>query len=92
MSENVTVRVPFYCSHGQNIQVGNHCFINLSYDLEQALPVKIGNNIIIGSGSVVTKDIEDNVIVVENPVHVLRKITEEDHNFWLQQEQDYYNE
>lgn len=34
MSENVTVRVPFYCSYGQNIQVGNHCFINLSHDLE----------------------------------------------------------
>lgn len=34
MGEDVTVRVPFYCSHGQNIQVGNHCFINLSHDLE----------------------------------------------------------
>lgn len=122
MGEDVTVRVTFYCSPGQNIKVENHCFINLdcifsdlntitlgdhvliglrasiytathpsnpiirSHDLEYALPVKIGNDVIIGSGSVVIKDIEDNVIIVGNPAHVSRKITEEDHDFWLQQE------
>ena len=40
--------------------------------------VKIGNNSIIGAGSVVTKDIPDNVIAVGNPCRVLRSITEED--------------
>ncbi|MEI7487847.1 MAG: hypothetical protein WCJ72_10640 [Chryseobacterium sp.] len=40
--------------------------------------VSIGNNSIIGAGSVVTKDIPDNVIAVGNPCKVLRQITEND--------------
>ena len=40
--------------------------------------VSIGNNVVIGAGSVVTKDIPDNVIAVGNPCRVLRTITEED--------------
>lgn len=40
--------------------------------------VHIGSNVVIGAGSVVTKDIPDDVIAVGNPCRVLRKITEED--------------
>ena len=40
--------------------------------------VSIGENSIIGAGSVVTKDIPANVIAVGNPCKVLRSITEED--------------
>lgn len=40
--------------------------------------VTIGNNVVIGSGSVVTKDIPDNVVAAGNPCRVLRAITEED--------------
>lgn len=40
--------------------------------------VHIGDNSIIGAGSVVNKDIPDNVIAVGNPCKVLRKITDED--------------
>ena len=36
----------------------------------------------IGSGSVVTKDIPDNTIAVGNPCRVLRQITEEDRDFY----------
>lgn len=44
--------------------------------------VTIGNNSVIGAGSVVTKDIPDNVIAAGNPCKVIRKITEEDkHKF-----------
>lgn len=38
----------------------------------------IGNNVVIGSGSVVTKDIPDNMIAVGNPCRFIREITEED--------------
>lgn len=45
----------------------------------QILPgVTIGNNVVIGSGSVVTKDIPDGVIAVGNPCRVIREIAEED--------------
>ena len=40
--------------------------------------VTIGQNSIIGAGSVVTHDIPDNVIAVGNPCRVLRDITEQD--------------
>lgn len=40
--------------------------------------VTIGKNSIIGAGSVVTRDIPDNVIAVGNPCRVLRELTEED--------------
>ena len=40
--------------------------------------VTIGENTVIGAGSVVTKDIEANVVAVGNPCKVLRKISEKD--------------
>lgn len=40
--------------------------------------VHIGDNVVIGAGSVVTKDIPDMVIAAGNPCKVIRKITEDD--------------
>jgi len=37
------------------------------------LPVTIGRNSVVGAGSVVTKDVPDNVIVAGNPAKILRK-------------------
>lgn len=45
--------------------------------------VTIGDNTIIGTGSIVTKDIPENVIAVGNPCRVLRKITEADKTDYL---------
>lgn len=36
--------------------------------------VTIGENAIVGTGAVVTKDIPDNCIAVGNPAHVIRRI------------------
>ena len=45
--------------------------------------VKIGSNVVIGGGSVVVKDIPDNVVAVGNPCHPIRPITEADkHKSW----------
>ena len=40
--------------------------------------VTIGDNVVVGSGSIVTKDIPENSVAAGNPCKVLRKITEED--------------
>ena len=57
-------------SVGNNVWFGGNCVI---------LPgVKIGSNTVIGAGSVVTKDIPDNVVAVGNPCRVLRNITDTD--------------
>ena len=45
--------------------------------------VLLGHYVVIGSGSVVTKDIPDNVIAVGNPCRVIRYITEEDRKHYF---------
>ncbi len=44
--------------------------------------VTIGSNVVIGAGSVVTRDLPDNVIAVGNPCRVLREITADDRTFY----------
>ncbi|ANU46342.1 galactoside O-acetyltransferase [Enterocloster clostridioformis] len=59
---------------GNNVWIGGNCVI---------LPgVKIGDNVVIGAGSVVTKDIPDNVCAAGNPCKVIREITEEDRRYY----------
>ena len=45
--------------------------------------VSVGNDTIIGAGSVVTKDIPDSVIAVGNPFRVIKKITKADKTDYL---------
>ena len=42
----------------------------------------IGDNTVIGAGSVVTKDIPANVVAVGNPCHVLRPISKHDKEYF----------
>lgn len=59
---------------GDNVWIGGNTCI---------LPgVTIGNNVVIGAGSVVTKDIPDNVIAAGNPCRIIREITEKDRDFY----------
>ena len=45
----------------------------------QVMPgVTIGSNVVIGGGSVVTKDIPSNCVAAGNPCRVIRPVTEED--------------
>lgn len=61
--------VNFNSKDWKNIQIGNHVLIGSNATI---LPVRIGNNCIIGAGSVVTKDIPDNAIAAGNPAKILR--------------------
>lgn len=130
MGTSVTIRSPFFCDYGYNIEIGDHFFSNVNLvildgakvtignhvfiapnvgiytaghplDMEQriggleyAYPITIGNhvwigahvailpgvtigdNTVIGAGSVVTKDIPANVLAVGNPCRVVRSITD----------------
>lgn len=56
---------------GEPIVIGNNVWIGMN---AVVLPgVKIGDNVIIGAGSVVTSDIPSNVIAAGNPCRVLRE-------------------
>lgn len=66
--------------YGIPITIGNNVWIGGSVVI---LPgVTIGDNAVIGAGSVVTKDIPGDVIAAGNPCRVIRKITDEDRNFY----------
>jgi maltose O-acetyltransferase len=43
--------------------------------------VSIGKNSVIGAGSVVTKDVPDNVVAAGNPCRIIREITANDKIF-----------
>jgi len=50
--------------------IGKNCFIALNSII---LPgVKIGNEVIVGAGSVVTKDVPSNTVVAGNPARIIR--------------------
>lgn len=58
------------------ITIGNNVWIGTNVSI---LPgVKIGDNSVIGAGSVVNKEIPENVIAVGNPCKVIRKISKKD--------------
>lgn len=59
---------------GDNVWIGGSVVINPG--------VNIGARSIIGSGSVVNRDIPEDVIAVGNPVRILRRITKEDRNYY----------
>lgn len=67
--------------YGVPITVGNDVWIGGQTVICPG--VQIGNNVVIGAGSVVTKDIPDWSFAAGNPCRVIRKITEEDKPYYF---------
>ncbi|KOO48627.1 sugar O-acetyltransferase [Priestia koreensis] len=62
------------------IHIGNNVWIGAQAVI---LPgVRIGDNSVIGAGSIVTKDIPANVVAVGNPCKVVREINERDMTYY----------
>ena len=63
------------------VHIGKNCWLGAGVIV---LPgVSIGDNTVIGAGSVVTKDIPANVVAVGNPCRVLREINDHDKEFYF---------
>lgn len=63
------------------VHIGKNCWLGAGVIV---LPgVTIGDNTVIGAGSVVTKDIPSNVVAVGNPCRVLREINEHDKEYYF---------
>ncbi len=52
---------------GDNVSIGSNATI---------LPVTVCNNVVIGAGSVVTKDIKDPGVYVGNPARLIKKLSD----------------
>ncbi len=71
--------------YGRAVTVGDNVWIGGSTTI---LPgVHIGNNVVIGAGSVVTRDIPDMVVAAGNPCRVLRAVTEADRRYLFKREE-----
>ena len=62
--------------YGIQVSIGDNCW--LGGNTIVCPGVKIGNNVVIGAGSVVTKDIPANVVAMGTPAKVVREITPDD--------------
>lgn len=67
--------------YGIDITIGNNVWIGGNVVICPG--VNIGDNCVIGAGSVVTKDIPAWTIAAGNPCKVIRRITEEDRKYYF---------
>lgn len=63
------------------VYIGKNCWIGAGAII---LPgVTIGDQVVVGAGSVVTKDLPSNVVAVGNPCRVIREINEHDRVYYF---------
>jgi len=63
------------------VHIGRNCWLGTGVIV---LPgVTIGDNVVVGAGSIVTKDLPDNVVAVGNPCRVLRQISDHDRQYYF---------
>lgn len=72
------------------VHIGKNCWLGAGVIV---LPgITIGDNVVIGAGSIVTKDIPSNVVAVGNPCKVLRPVNDRDKEFYFKNKKiDYDN-
>ena len=67
--------------YNMSVHIGRCCWIGAGAIIMPG--VTIGDNSVIGAGSVVTKDIPADVVAVGNPCRVMRSIGERDREFYF---------
>ena len=76
--------------YNASVRIGRNCWLGAGVIV---LPgVSIGDNSVIGAGSVVTRDIPANVVAVGNPCRVLREIGERDREYYFKDNRIDYEE
>jgi len=67
--------------YNSSVHIGRNCWLGAGVLVMPG--VTIGDNTVIGAGSVVTKDIPANVVAVGNPCRVLREINDHDKEYYF---------
>lgn len=63
------------------VRIGRNCWIGAGVVIVPG--ITIGDNVVVGAGSIVTKDLPDNVVAVGNPCKVLREVNEHDKEYYF---------
>ena len=64
------------------VRIGRNCWLGAGVVVVPG--VTIGDNVVVGAGSVVTRDLPDNVIAVGNPCRILREADGRDREYYFQ--------
>lgn len=72
------------------IRIGKNCWLGAGVIVMPG--VTIGDNVVIGAGSIVTKDIPSNVVAVGNPCRVLREVGEHDRVYYWRDKKINWND
>ena len=75
--------------YNASVRIGRNCWLGAGVIIVPG--ITIGDNVVIGAGSVVTKDIPANVLAVGNPCRVLREINEHDREYYFKDRKINYN-
>lgn len=67
--------------YNMSVHIGENCWLGAGVLVMPG--ITIGDNTVIGAGSVVTKDIPANVVAVGNPCKVLRQISDHDKTYYF---------
>lgn len=70
--------------YNKDVHIGENTWIGAGVIIVPG--ITIGRNVIVGAGSVVTKDLPDNVVAVGNPCRVLREVGEHDREYFYKDE------
>ncbi len=67
--------------YNMSVRIGRNCWLGAGVVI---LPgVTIGDNVVVGAGSIVTKDLPSNVVAVGNPCRVLREVNDRDREYYF---------
>ena len=70
--------------YNKPIRIGRNCWLGAGVIVVPG--VTIGENTVVGAGSVVTRDLPANVVAVGSPCRVLREIGEHDREYFYKNE------
>lgn len=71
------------------VRIGKNCWLGAGVIVMPG--ITIGDNVVVGAGSIVTKNIPSNVVAAGNPCRVLREVNERDKRFYFKDREIDYN-
>ena len=71
------------------VRIGRNCWLGAGVIVMPG--VTIGDNVVVGAGSVVTKDLPSNVVAVGNPCRVMREVNAHDKAYYYKDRKIDYN-